>query len=51
MLALEALNADICTKTDYLPFIAAAGVLLLEADDITQLYLHDHTYEVRVDSC
>jgi hypothetical protein len=36
-LALEAFNPDICPQPDHLPFIAAAGVLLLEADDIAQL--------------
>ena len=38
-LALKAFNADISPESDYLPLIAAAGVLLLEADYIAQLYL------------
>ena len=42
MLAAEASNPYIGTEPDYLPFIATAGVLLLEANYITQLYLHDH---------
>jgi hypothetical protein len=36
-LALEAFNPDISPQSDHLPLIAAAGVLLLEADDIAQL--------------
>ena len=36
-LALEAFNADVGSYPDHLPLIAAAGVLLLEADDIAQL--------------
>ena len=42
MLAALAPDADISTEPDYLPFIAAAGVLLLEADDVAQSYLGDH---------
>jgi len=42
MLALEAFNPDVGTKPDYLPFIAAAGVLFLEPDDITHPYLHGY---------
>jgi len=41
-LAFEALNPDVSSQPDYLPLIAAAGVLLLEADYITQFYLHNH---------
>jgi len=47
VLAFEAFNPDISTESDYLPFIAAAGMLLLQADDITQLYFHDHTFYPR----
>jgi len=42
-LALNAFNPDISPEPDYLPFVAAAGVLLLEANYITQLYLHNHS--------
>ena len=42
-LAFEALNADISAEPDYLPLIATAGVFLLEAHHITQLYCHDHS--------
>ncbi len=51
VLALKALNPYVSTEPDYPPLIAATGVLLLEADHITQLYLHDHSfhYDVRVD--
>ncbi len=31
----KALNPNVSTEPDYLPFIAAAGVLLLEANHIT----------------
>ena len=43
MLALKAFNSYISTEPDYLPLIATTGMLLLEADDITQLYLHSHS--------
>ncbi len=51
MLALKALDSYISAEPDYLPLIAAAGVLLLEANHITQLYVHNHSfhYDVRVD--
>jgi len=42
VLAFEAFDSDISTKPDHLPLIAAAGVLLFEANHITQLYLHNH---------
>ena len=38
-LTFETFNADTSVELDYLPFIAAAGVLLLEANHITQLDL------------
>jgi len=41
-LAFEAFNPDISTEPDYLPLIATAGMFLLEAHHITQLYLHNH---------
>ena len=43
MLAFEAFNPDISPEPDYLPLIATTGVLLLEANHITQLYLHNHS--------
>jgi hypothetical protein len=46
-LALEALNADVRTQPYHLPLIAAAGVLLLEADDIIQPYLHYHASDLK----
>ena len=51
MLAFEAFNPDISPEPDYLPLIATTGVLLLEANHITQLYLHNHSfyYEARLD--
>ena len=42
MLASEAFNPDVSPQPDHLPLITAAGVLLLEANHITQLYLHNH---------
>jgi hypothetical protein len=41
-LALEALDTDVGTEPDHLPLIAAAGVFLLEAHDVAQLYLNNH---------
>tara|TARA_B100000315_G_C14423907_1_gene516882 strand:+ start:138 stop:275 length:138 start_codon:yes stop_codon:yes gene_type:complete len=38
-LTFKTFNADISVEPDYLPFIAAARVLLLEVNHITQLYL------------
>ena len=43
-LALKAFNPDISPEPDYLPLIATAGVLLLEANRIAQLYLQDHFF-------
>lgn len=37
-------NADIGTDPDYPPLIATAGMLFLEANDITQPYLHNHSF-------
>ncbi len=44
MLALEAFNPDIGADSDYLPLVAATGVLLLEAHHVTQPYLHNHYF-------
>ena len=44
VLAFKALNTDVSADPDHLPLIAAAGVLFLEADDISQLYLHNHFF-------
>ena len=58
VLAFEAFYADISPQPHHLPLIAAAGVLFLEADDVSQLYLHNHAscpeelvfdYEVSLD--
>ena len=43
-LAPEALDSDIGPEPDYLPFVAAAGVFLFEADNISQPYLHSHSF-------
>jgi len=40
----KAFNPYISTEPDYLPLIAAAGVLLLEANHIAQPYLHNHSF-------
>ncbi len=40
----KALNPNVSTESDYPPLIAAAGVLLLETNHITQLYLHNHSF-------
>jgi hypothetical protein len=44
MPALEALHPDVGASSDYPPLVAAAGVFLLEADYVAQLYLHDHCF-------
>ena len=44
VLALKALNSYISTEPDYLPLIATTGVFLLEANYVTQLYLHNHSF-------
>ncbi len=38
----KALNPNVSAESDYLPLIAAAGVFLLEANHVTQPYLHNH---------
>ena len=50
-LAFKAFNPNISAQPYYLPLIATTGVLLLEANHITQLYLHNHSfyYDVSVD--
>lgn len=42
MLAFKTLNTDVSTEPDYLPLIAAAGMILLEADYIAQSNLDSH---------
>ena len=44
MLAFKTFKTYISPKSDYLPFIATAGVLFLEANHITQPYLHNHSF-------
>jgi len=44
----KALNPNVSTRLDYLPFIATAGVFLLETNHITQLYLHNHAFSLKV---
>jgi len=44
VLAFKTFNPDISAESDYLPFVTAARMLLLEADDITQLYFHNHAF-------
>jgi len=43
-LAFKALNANISPNSNHLPFITAAGMFLLEANHITQPYLHNHSH-------
>ncbi len=38
-LTFKTFNADISAEPDYLPLVAATGVLLLKVNHITQLYL------------
>ncbi len=42
-LAFKAFNPNISAQPYYLPLIATTRVLLLEANHITQLYLHNHS--------
>jgi hypothetical protein len=44
VLTFKTFNPDISAESDYLPFVTTAGVFLLKADDITQLYFYDHTF-------
>jgi hypothetical protein len=46
-LALEAFYTDVSSHPDHLPLITATGVLLLEADHVTQPYLHNHACYLR----
>ena len=43
VVAFKTCNAYISAEPDYLPLIATAGMLLLEADYVPQLYLHNHS--------
>ena len=47
MLAFEALDLYLGAGPDHLPLAAAAGVLFLEANDITRFYLHKHAFRCR----
>jgi hypothetical protein len=47
VLAFKAFNPDISPQPDHLPLKATAGVLLLEANRITQFYLHDHGFYLK----
>lgn len=49
MSAFKALNPDVGTEPDYLPLIVAAGVLLLQANYITRLYLDNHSFYPETD--
>ena len=51
VLTLKTLDADIGTEPHHLPFIAAAGVLFLEANHVAQPYLDNHFYDVMADKC
>ena len=39
VLTLKAFNTYVSPESDYLPFIAATGMLLLEANYIAELYI------------
>jgi hypothetical protein len=43
-LASKAFNPYVSPEPDYFPLIATTGVLLLEANHITQLDLHNHSF-------
>jgi hypothetical protein len=46
-LAFKAFNPDINPQPDHLPIKTAAGVLLLKANRIAQLYLHNHGFYLK----
>ena len=46
--AFKALNPNVSAEPDYPPLIATAGVLFLEADHVTQLYFHNHSFYLKV---
>jgi len=43
-LAFKAFNANISAQLYYLPLIATTRMLLVEANHVTQLYLHNHSF-------
>ncbi len=43
----KALDPNVGTEPDYLPLIVAAGVLLLQANYIAQIYLDNHSFYLR----
>ena len=45
-MALKAFYAYISSEPHHLPLIAAAGMLLLEPNYVTQLNLQDHAYNI-----
>jgi hypothetical protein len=48
--AFKALNPNVNAQPDYLPLIATAGVFLLEANHITQLYFHSHSFTLKANA-
>ena len=43
MLALKAPDLDISPEPDYLPLVAATGMLLLKTNHVTQSYFDSHS--------
>jgi len=48
-MALKAFYAYISPEPNHLPLIAAAGMLLLEPNYVTQFNLQDHSYNTAID--
>lgn len=46
-LAFEAPDADVSTYSDHLPLVVAAGVFLLETDDVTQSDFHFKLWDIK----
>jgi hypothetical protein len=42
-LTLKTSDADVSTEPDYLPFVAATGMFLFQANHITQYYVHNNS--------
>lgn len=48
MAAFQALNTDVSTQPHHLPLVTSTGVLLLQTDNIAELYLKDHYCNLRL---
>ena len=46
MLAFDTLDTDVSSQPHHLPLVAAAGVFLSKANDVTQPDFHNHVFRL-----